>query len=78
MSSLDRERGGQHDYQFLVSFASFPVLPGGRNSGQKVQKGPGKTTVGRKNLWLNFWPNFAKSGGKGAEEKFLKIPYFQS
>jgi hypothetical protein len=31
-----------------------PVLPGGRNSGQKAQKGPQKKKVGRKNLWPNF------------------------
>jgi hypothetical protein len=42
------------------------VLPGGRNSGQKAQKGPEKKKFGRKNLW----PNFVKSGRKGAEEIF--------
>jgi hypothetical protein len=30
------------------------VLPGGRNFGQKAQKGPEKKKVGWKNLWLNF------------------------
>ncbi len=30
------------------------LLPGGQNFGQKAQKGPGKTKVGRKNLWPNF------------------------
>jgi hypothetical protein len=30
------------------------VLPGGRNSGQKAQKGPQKKKVGRNNLWPNF------------------------
>jgi hypothetical protein len=44
------------------------VLPGGRNFGSKAHKGPEKKKVGRKNLWLNF----TKSGGKGAEENFLK------
>jgi hypothetical protein len=48
------------------------VLPGGRNFGQIAQKGPRKNKVGRKYLWLNFWPNFAKSGRKGAGEYFLK------
>jgi hypothetical protein len=32
------------------------VLPGGRNFGQKAQKGPEKNKVGRKDLW----PNIAK------------------
>jgi hypothetical protein len=47
---------------------SSPVLPGGRNFGLKAQKGQGKNKVSRKNLW----PNFTKSGRKGAGEYFLK------
>jgi hypothetical protein len=43
------------------------MLPVGRNSGQNAQKGLGKK-VGRNNLW----PNFDKSGRKGAEEKYLQ------
>ncbi len=31
-----------------------PVLPGGRNFGQKAQKGVPEKKVGRKNLWPNF------------------------
>jgi hypothetical protein len=30
------------------------VVSGGRNSGQKAQKGAGEKKVGWKNLWLNF------------------------
>ncbi len=37
----------------------------------KSTKGPGKKKVGRKNL-PEFWPNFTKSGRKGAGEYFLK------
>jgi hypothetical protein len=40
-----------------------PVLPDGRNFDQKALKGPRKNKVGRRNLW----PNFSKSGRKGAE-----------
>jgi hypothetical protein len=36
------------------SWSHTPVLPGGGNSGQKAQKGPGKKRVGRKNSWPNF------------------------
>jgi hypothetical protein len=43
------------------------MLPGGRNSGQKAQKGPGEK-FGRKNLWPNFGrilPKVAEKGPKG-------------
>jgi hypothetical protein len=32
-----------------------PVLPGGRNFGQKAQKWPRKNKVSQKNLWPNFY-----------------------
>ncbi len=52
------------------------LLPGGRNSGQKAQKGPQKKKVCRKNLWPNFsWilPGRAERGRR----KFSKeVPYF--
>jgi hypothetical protein len=51
---------------------SVPVLPGGRNSGHKAQKGPQKKKVGRKNLWPNFGCILPKSGRKGAAENFQK------
>jgi hypothetical protein len=44
------------------------MLPGGRNFGQKAQKGPLKNKIGQK----KFGPNFTKRGKKGAEENFLK------
>jgi hypothetical protein len=47
------------------------VLPDGRNSDQKAQKGPGKKS-GPEESVVEFWQNFAKSGRKGAEENFLK------
>jgi hypothetical protein len=47
------------------------VLPGGRNSGQKAQKGLGEK-IGLKNLWPNFGRILPKSGRKGAEENCLK------
>jgi hypothetical protein len=48
------------------------VLPGGRNFGQKGQKGPWKNKVGRKNLRPNFGRILPKVAEKGAEEYFLK------
>ena len=42
-----------------------PVLPDGRNFGQKAQKGPEKNKVGRKIWWPNFarlWPKMAEKG----------------
>jgi hypothetical protein len=39
-----------------------PVLPGGRNSGQKAQKGLEKTSCGQKNLWPKIGQTFFKIG----------------
>ena len=44
-----------------------PVLPGGRNFGQKAQKGPQK-----KKIVAEFWLILPKSGRKGAAENFQK------
>jgi len=41
------------------------VLPGGRNSGQKAQKGPQK-----KKFLAEFWLILPKTGRKGAAENF--------
>jgi hypothetical protein len=46
------------------------VLPGGRNSGQKAQKGPGKKRVGRKNSWPNFGRILPKVAEKGLKKIF--------
>jgi hypothetical protein len=46
------------------------VLPGGRNFGQKAQKGPGKNKVGRKNLWPNFGQILPKVAEKGQKKIF--------
>jgi hypothetical protein len=46
------------------------VLPGGRNSGQKAQKGPGKIKIRPKDVAAEFWPNFTKSGRGGPEKIF--------
>jgi hypothetical protein len=46
------------------------VLPGGRNSGQKAQKGPEKTKIWPEEFMAELWPNFVKSGRKGTEEIF--------
>jgi hypothetical protein len=48
--------------------SSSAVLPGGRNSGQKAQKGPQK----EKKFEAEFWFILPKSGRKGAAEKFQK------
>jgi hypothetical protein len=40
---------------------SHAVLPGGRNFGQKAQKGPEKNEVGRKNL-CRILPKVAEKG----------------
>jgi hypothetical protein len=51
-------------------------LPGGRNSGQKAQKGP------QKKSWpiefvAEFWLNFTKKWQKRGRRKFSKeVPYF--
>jgi hypothetical protein len=39
------------------------VLPGGRNSGQKAQKGPEK----KKFDWKNLWPNYGRISSKVAD-----------
>ncbi len=55
------------------------VLPGGRNSGQKAQKGPQKKKVkkvGRKNLWPNFGWILPKSGRKGPQKIFKRSSLF--
>ena len=44
---------------------SSAVLPGGRNSGQKAQKGPQK-----KKFLAEFWLILPKTGRKGAAENF--------
>jgi hypothetical protein len=46
------------------------VFPGGRNFGQKAQKGPGKKKVGRKNLLPNFGRILPKVAEKGPEDIF--------
>jgi hypothetical protein len=52
------------------------VLPGGRNSGQKAQKGPQKKKVGRKNL-CQILADFTKKWQKRGRRKFSKeVPYF--
>ena len=45
----------------------YPVLPGGRNSGQKAQKGPQK-----KKFLAEFWLILPKTGRKGAAENIQK------
>jgi hypothetical protein len=52
------------------------VLPGGRNSGQKAQKGPEKKKVGRKNLWPNFGRILPKVAEKGPKKFFEEFPSF--
>jgi hypothetical protein len=48
--------------------SSSAVLPGGRNSGQKAQKGPQK----EKKFVAEFWLILPKSGRKFSKE----VPYF--
>ncbi len=56
-----------------VMQARQPVLPGGRNSGQKAQKGPQKKkNCGR--ILADFTKN--RKGRKGAAENFLKSSLF--
>ena len=50
---------------------SSAVLPGGRNSGQKAQKGPQK-----KKFLAEFWLILPKTGRKGAAENFQKSSLF--
>jgi hypothetical protein len=53
------------------------VLPGGRNSGQKAQKGPQKKKVGRKNFFVaEFWLILPKSGRKGPQKIFKRSSLF--
>jgi hypothetical protein len=54
----------------LSSLVASPVFPGGLNSGQKDQKGPEKKKSWPEEFVAEFWPNFAKSGSKGAKEIF--------
>jgi hypothetical protein len=51
------------------------VLPGGRNSGLKVQKGRGKK-VDRKNLWQNFGRILPKVAVKGPKKISTEVSYF--
>jgi hypothetical protein len=46
------------------------VLPDGRNSDQKAQKGLGKKKVGRKNLWSNLGRILPKVAEKGPKKIF--------
>jgi hypothetical protein len=48
------------------------VLPGGLNFGQEASKGPLKKYSWPEEFVAEFWPNFTKSGRKGAEEYVLK------
>jgi hypothetical protein len=52
------------------------VLPGGRNSGRKAQKGPQKKKVGRKNLWPNFGCFYQKVAEKGPQKIFKRRSLF--
>ncbi len=47
------------------------MLPGGRNFGQKAQKGPGKKNFAGEFV-ADFWPNITKSGRKRTKFKFYK------
>jgi hypothetical protein len=51
---------------------STVVLPGGRNSGQKAQKGPQEKKSWPKEFVAEFWLILPKSGRKGAKENFQK------
>jgi hypothetical protein len=46
------------------------VLPGGRNSGKKVQKGPRKTKVGQKNSLPKIGQMLPKVAEKGPKKIF--------
>jgi hypothetical protein len=54
------------------------VLPGGRNSGQKAQKGPEKKKVGRKNFWPTFGRILPKVAEKGPKKFLERISFFYS
>jgi hypothetical protein len=47
------------------------VLPGGRNSDQKAQKGTQK-----KKIVAEFWLILPKTGEKVPQKIFKKVPYF--
>jgi hypothetical protein len=51
------------------------VLAGGRNFGQKAQKGPGKNKVSRKNLWPNFGRILPKAAERGPKNISKNVPY---
>ncbi len=53
----------------------FTVLPGGRNFGQKAQKGQGKNKVTRKNLWPNFGRIYQKWQKRGRRIFSKEVPY---
>jgi hypothetical protein len=52
------------------------VLPGGRNSGQKAQKGSEKKKVGWKNLYPNFGKILQKRGRRNILKEFPPRPNF--
>jgi hypothetical protein len=54
----------------------LPVLPGGRNSGRKAQKGPEKKKFGRKNLWPNYGRISSKVAEKGPRNFLKEFPAF--
>jgi hypothetical protein len=51
------------------------VLPGGRNSGQKAQKGRGKKVGGWKNLWPNIGRILPTAAEKGPRKFSKEVPY---
>jgi hypothetical protein len=65
------QRIGSSGFPLGSTYIYISVLPGGRNFGQKAQKGPEKNNVGWKNLGPNTGRIFTKSGRKGAVEYFL-------
>ncbi len=60
----------------LSFFKLTPLLPGGRNSGQKAQKVPEKKKVGRKNLWPKFDRILPKVAEKGPNKVLKEFPSF--
>jgi hypothetical protein len=58
-----------------ANFLFFSVLPGGRNFGQKAQKGPGKNNVGRKSLWPNFGRILPKVAERVPRIFSKEVPY---
>jgi hypothetical protein len=65
--------GDLADHEDLrLPFVKATVLPGGRNSEQKVQKGPQKKKSWPKEFVAKFWLILPKSGRKGAAENFQK------